>query len=111
MFYEHDHEYIPLKIILKDVVGYYNDYKNNSKYDLKYSAKRMNFRLDDNSIEKICNIFEHIEERLGIDLKSRFYEGKRGDEYFKTVVSDYICFRKSKDGRINIIPNENTNYN
>ena len=32
MFYEHDDaEYIPLKIVLKDVVGYYNDFKDNSK--------------------------------------------------------------------------------
>ena len=40
-FYEHDNdEYIPLKIVLKDAVGYYNDYKDNSKYDAKYSAKK-----------------------------------------------------------------------
>ena len=26
VLYEHDDEYIPLKIILRDVVGYYNDY-------------------------------------------------------------------------------------
>ena len=48
-FYEHDDKYIPLKIILRDVVGYKdnsitNDFKDNSKYDSKYSAKRMNFR-------------------------------------------------------------------
>ena len=49
MFYEHDNECIPLRILLKDVVCYYNDYKDkdNSKYDVKYSAKRMNFRLSD----------------------------------------------------------------
>ena len=40
VFYEHDDKYIPLKIILKDVVGYYNDYKDNSKYVAKYSAKK-----------------------------------------------------------------------
>ena len=47
MFYEYDNEYILMKIILKEVVGYYNDYKDNSKYDVKYSAKRINFKLDD----------------------------------------------------------------
>ena len=34
-FYEHNSEYIPLRIILKDVAGYYNDYSkfgnNNAK--------------------------------------------------------------------------------
>ena len=40
VFYEHDDdEYIPLKIVLKDVVVYYNDYKDNSKYDAKCSAR------------------------------------------------------------------------
>ena len=40
VFYEHDDEYVPLKIILKNVVGYYNDYK-----------------------DKIYDIFEHIEKK------------------------------------------------
>ena len=62
MFYEHDDEYIPLKIILKDVVGYYDDYKDNDKYDYKYSAKRINFKLDDDSLDKIYDIFGHIEK-------------------------------------------------
>ena len=36
VFHEHDNdEWIPLQIVLKDVVGYYNDYKDNSKYDAK----------------------------------------------------------------------------
>ena len=41
VFYEHDYdEYISLRIVLKDVVGYCNDYKDNSKYDAKYIAKK-----------------------------------------------------------------------
>ena len=52
MFYEHN-EYIPLKIILKDVVGYYyNDYEDN--------GKAMNFKLDGDSFDKVYDIFEHI---------------------------------------------------
>ena len=39
VFYEHSDKYIPLRIILRDVNGYYNDYKDKSKYDVKYSAK------------------------------------------------------------------------
>ena len=38
--YDLDNKYIPLKIILIDTVRYYNDYKGNSKYDTKYSAKK-----------------------------------------------------------------------
>ena len=45
VFYEHDDEYIPLKIILKDLVGYNNDYKDN--------GKTINFELDDNLLDKI----------------------------------------------------------
>ena len=52
MFYEHEDKYFPLKIILRDVVGYYNDYKDNNKYDSKCSAKIMNFKLDDDSLTK-----------------------------------------------------------
>ena len=93
VFYEHDDEYIPLKSFLIDVVGYYNDYKDNSKYDAKYSAKRMNFKLDDDSFDKIIDFFKHIEEKLGIDLNNFIYEGK-GKEYFKTISSDETCFKK-----------------
>ena len=41
VFHEDNGECIPLKIILIDAVGYYNEYKNNSKYDTEYSAKKM----------------------------------------------------------------------
>ena len=61
VFYEHNDKYTPLKIILTDMVGYYNDYKENSKYDTKYSAKRMNFRLNDDSLDKVYDIFGYIE--------------------------------------------------
>ena len=75
VFYEHDNEYIPLRIILKDVVGYYNDYKDYKDYS-KYSAKKMNFKLDDDSLDKVYDIFVHIEEKSGIDLSNYIYESK-----------------------------------
>ena len=107
VFYEHnDNECIPLRIILKDVVGCYNDYKDNSKYDVKHSAKRMNFRLDDDSLDKVFDIFVHIEEKSGIALNDFTYDSK-SEEYLKTIVSDEACFRENKD---NIIPSENTKY-
>ena len=93
-----------MKIILTDTVGYYNDYKDNSKYDVKYSAKRINFRLNDDSLAKVYNSFEHNEEKLGIDLNNFPYESK-DEKYLMTIVSDIM------DSKTNIIPNENTKYN
>ena len=69
MFYKDD-EYIPLKIILLDVPGFYNDYEDNDK--------TMNFKLDDdNLLGKIIDIFEHIGEKLKIDLNEDLYKGAR----------------------------------
>ena len=68
VFYEHDDKYILLKIILRDVVGYYNDYKDN--------GKTINSKFDDDSLDKIINIFEYIEEKLKIDLNNFTYESK-----------------------------------
>ena len=63
MFYEHDGGHIPFKVVLIDVVGYYKDYKDNDKYDAKYNAKKMIFKLHDNSSDKIIDIFDHIEKK------------------------------------------------
>ena len=64
----------------------------------------MNFKLDDDySLDKVYDIFEHIEEKLGIDIESCFYEDKRGEEYLKTTVSNETFLKD------NIIPKENTN--
>ena len=42
----------------------------------------MNFKLDDDySLDKVYDIFEHIEEKLGIDIESCLYEDKRGEDY------------------------------
>ena len=102
-FYEHDDKYIPLKIILKDVVGYYDDCKD--------KGKTMNLRLHDDSLDKIYDIFDYIEKKiLKIDLNNFTYESK-DEEYLKTKVSDETCFRKDKDNKTNIIPNKNTKYN
>ena len=70
----------------------------------------MNFKLDDDSSDKIYDIFEYIEEKLKIDLNNFTYESK-GKEYLTTIVSNETCFIKDKDKEINTIPNENTKYN
>ena len=70
----------------------------------------MNFKLDDDSLDKVYDIFGHIEEKLGIDLNNFTYESKGEVKvYLKTIASDETCFRK--DNKTNIIPNENTKYN
>ena len=53
-------KYIPMKIILRNAVGYYNDYKDN--------GKTMNFKLNDDSLHKIIDIFEYTEEKLRVNL-------------------------------------------
>ena len=37
MLYEHDHEYIPLRVIFKNVAGYYNVYNESKK--MNFSVK------------------------------------------------------------------------
>ena len=71
----------------------------------------MNFKLDDDSIDKIIDIFDCIEKRTKTDLDNYFYEDKRGEEYLKTILSNETCFRIDKDKEINTIPNENIKYN
>ena len=82
VFYEDDDddEYIPLKITLLDVPGYYNIFNDD--------GKTINFKSDNNSLEKNIDIFDHIGEILKIDLDHYFYEDMRGEVYFKAKVSD-----------------------
>ena len=68
VFYKHDDKNIPLKIILRNVIDYYNDYKGN--------GKTMNFKLDDDSLDKIYDIFDCIERKLKIDLNNFTCESK-----------------------------------
>ena len=98
VFYERDdNDYITLRIILQDVVGYYSVYKDSNK---------MNFRLNSELYDKINGIFDHIQEKLNVDL-SNFTFLKRGEEYFNATVSDETCFREGK----NIFtPKENIMY-
>ena len=65
------------------------------------------FKLDDDSLDKMYDIFEYIEEKLKMDLNNFTYASK-DEEYLKTKVSDETCFGKNKDSKSNIIPNENT---
>ena len=71
----------------------------------------MNFKADDNLLEKIIDIFDYIGKILNIDLDNYMYEDKKGDTYFKTKVSDETCFRKDKVKTVDTILDEKTKYN
>ena len=102
VFYEHDNVYIPIRIILKDFVGYYNVYKNT---DAEHITKKLNFKLgDDCALDKIIDMFERVKEKLQIDLESSLYEDRRGERYLKTKVSNGTFFKD------NITPKENAKY-
>ena len=79
MLYEHNNEYMPVRITLKDVVGYYDVYNNDDK--------RMNFKINDELSDKIyqrlANIFEHIEEKLNITLNDFTFEKKKMKDTLK----------------------------
>ena len=92
-----------MKTTLLDVLGYYNIFEGDSK--------TMKFKLNDNLLEKIIDMYDHIGKILNIDLYHYSYDDNNGITYFKTKVSDEACFRKDKDKPTNTIPDEKTNYN
>ena len=61
VLYEHNNEYMPLRITLKDLVGYYDVYNDD---------KRMNFKINDELSDKIYRSLENI---LSILRKIRHY--------------------------------------
>ena len=108
MLYEHNNEYMLLRITLKDLVGYYDVYNED---------KRMNFKINDELSAKIYqsleNIFEHIEKNADINLNDFTFEEK-GENYFKTKVTDETCFKEGKvikkESDANFIPKKNVMY-
>ena len=106
VIYEHDNEYIPLRVTLKDVVGYYDVYNDSKKMNFK-----INDGLSDEPYHKLTNIFSHIEEKLNITFNDFTFK-KKGEEYFKIKVSNETCFKADikstlilKEGKV--IPEEN----
>ena len=118
VLYEHNNEYMPWRITLKDVVDYYDVYNDD---------KRMNFKINDELRDKIyqglTNIFEHIEEKLNITLNDFTFE-KKGESYFKIKVTDETCFKENinptsilkegkvtpKESDVRFIPKEDVMY-
>ena len=118
VLYEHNNEYMPLRITLKDLVGYYDVYNDD---------KRMTFRINDELSDKIyqrlTNILEHVEENLNITLNDFTFE-KKGESYFKIKVTDETYFKENikptlilkegkvtpKESDVNFIPKGNVMY-
>ena len=92
-----------MKIILLDILSCYNVFEGNSK--------AMSFKLDDNSLGKIADIFDNIGKILNTDLYHYSYDDSNGITYLKTKVPDEKCFRTDKDKTTNTISNEKTKYN
>ena len=101
VFYEHNGEYIPLGIILKDMIAYYSKFKDTG-------AKRMKFVLKDNLEDKFYDIFENIREKSDIDNIDYAYKSSNtGVEYLKTTVSDKTLFDNDS---FCTIPSKNIKY-
>ena len=120
VLYEHNNEYMPWRITLRDVVSYHDVYND--------TDKSMNFKINndehsDKSYQKLENMFEHIEEKLSIALNDFTFE-KVGGSYFKTKVNDETCFKEKikptlilkegkvtpKESYVNFTPKENVMY-
>ena len=58
----------------------------------------MKFKINDDSLEKIIDVFEHIGKELNVDLDYYLYKSNE-DTYFKTKVSDEekTSIRQGKD--------------
>ena len=88
-----------MRIVLKDVVGYYSIYND---------SKKMNFKLIDELYHKLSDILEHIHEKLNIYFGGFKFVKK---EFFKAKVSNETCFKEDikatlilKEGKV--IPKE-----
>ena len=58
VFYEHENEYVLLKILLRDVEGYYAEQK---------CINNLNFLLKDSVYDVIFDVFEDIENKSNIE--------------------------------------------
>ena len=77
IFYKDAGKYIPLNICFsKMLAGYYSEYRDeDGKYDGNVS-KRMSFVIIDDLVDRINDIFNHIEEKVDIALEDPIYKAK-----------------------------------
>ena len=72
VLYEHNNEYMPLRITLKDLVGYYDVYNDDKRMNFK-----INYELNDKIYQSLENIFEHIEKKSDITLNYFIFMKKK----------------------------------
>ena len=110
IFYEDVCKYIPLNICFnKMLAGYYNEYSDgHGKCDGDVS-KKVTFVIGDDLVDKINDIFNHIEEILGLALEDPIYKSQF-NHYLKTKIYKRTCFKKKGCEGDHILPNKNTKY-
>ena len=72
VLYEYNNEYMPLRITLKDLIGYYDVYNVDKRMNFK-----INDELNDKNYQSLEIIFDHIEKKLDIALNDFTFEKKR----------------------------------
>ena len=98
-FYEHENEYVLLKIILRDVEGYYAEHQG---------INNMNFMLNGSVYNVIFDVFEDVENKSNTENIIYLFETRNGFEYLKTNVPKNVAFKAN--GINNITPCMDNRY-
>ena len=99
VFYEHENVYVLLKIVLRDVEGYYAKHTD---------INNMNFMLNGSVYDVIFDVFEDIEKKSNIENIIYSFETRNDFEYLKTNVPRNAAFKV--DGVEKTIPYTNDRY-
>ena len=91
VFYGHGNEYVLLKIILRDVEGYYAEPKG---------INNMNFMLNGSVYHVIFDVFEDIENKSNTENIIYSFEARNGFEYLKTNVPKNVAFKANGINKI-----------
>ena len=84
IFYETEDNYVPLKIVLRDIEGYYGEYKD---------INSMNFMIVNELYNRLHNIFQDIEQKSGTEEIIYSFESSYGNDYLK-IIYEFITIIK-----------------
>ena len=99
VFYEHENEYVLLKIVLRDIEGYYAEHKGNNN---------MNFLLKGSIYDVIFDVFEDIFKKSNIEDIIYSLETTGGFDYLKINAPRKVACKV--DGVDNITPKTSDRY-